>query len=51
MSQEARKFLKILEDGTKMKDGYYQIPLLLRDALNCGCIDTLTPSPVISWDM
>ena len=24
--------LKILEDGTKIKDGHYQIPLSLRDA-------------------
>ena len=32
ISQEDRKFLKILEDGAKMKDGHYQSPLSFGEA-------------------
>ena len=32
MRQEDKKFLKNLEDGTKLANGHYQVPLPFRDA-------------------
>ena len=31
MSQKDQKFMKILQEGTKLRSGHYQVPLLFKD--------------------